>query len=1001
MERRVRRKSIALLSFMLCVLVVFGLVGEIVRKVSAEAEQLRQEYNLGDELYIPDYIIDGKAATEFSLLYPSGLLKEGRSHVLDEAGKYTVKYAAAVSGSVVTAENTFVVQQSMVGFKTKSSTSYYGVHEYAPNTRGLVVEIANGDSLCFNQIVDVGKMTKNDTLFKFFVTPNTIGQEDVSTIVVRMTDIYDESNYIDIQMRNLSAVYGDWADRQTYYAVKAGENPAVAGPSVNMWDGWPTYQSTTGIDPYGAPIGSNVPWQVRFDYENKDVLCPVYCLNDGHGGLPDWRGYPLADLDNPDYFETPWQGFTTGEVYISFYGMSYQAPTMNLLITEVAGIDLTKNVFLDETAPVIQVDLGDNDSVPEGLLNKGYKIFDATAVDSYDGVRKVNTNVYYNYGTRGQVSVYVKDGYFYPQIAGAYTIEYTATDTFGNKGVATVEVQIKDKTSGLDFIINGQKSSALAGEVVRVAESVGVSNAHGKYVVAATASLNGDEYVLTDLSFRPMKSGVYTVCLTVTDYVETVNKTFTLTVSDNNTPVFIEKAVLPKYLFAGDKYVIPELAAYDFSDGTAKKIVSEIYVSQDGGEMSQLNGILEVTATNNVVITYKANGTRGNAEYSYTIPVVAVTTGDVYDIVRNFKVLNGNVAINAGDSALGFETTENSKVRFINAVQAELFSTSFRWSNDTSKKNFGKVNLYLTDSVDENISIKITYYWKGGNAYFTVNDGSAVKISVSTTSIGKDVLSLYYTSETNQVYPSSSQKKNVTHTVNGDLFQGFPSNKVYVDYELVDVTGVSEFFIQSINNQSMCYWDGDFVEPQIFANRAKGDVAKDSLVTIYGGRAYDVLSNYVTLTLTVKDPSGNAVTSVDGIVLNSGCDASRDYVIKVSSFGEYKVEFVATDLSGTRKSLRYVFNVVDTVAPVIGLDTSDVTVSLNKTVTVRNCNISDDVTAKENLVLYVFVMTPSAQIQTVKNNRFEAKEKGTYVVYYYCCDEIGNVTISSYNVIVK
>lgn len=1001
MEREARRKSIMLLSFLLGLTMVFGLIGGIILKVSAEAEPLRQEYDLGDEIYIPDYVIDGVSATEYSLLYPDGLLKDGRSHVLDEAGKYTVKYAATVSGSVVTAENTFTVKQSMVGFQTKSSRAYYGVHEYAPNTRGLVVEIANGDSLRFNQIVDVSKMTEDDTLFKFFVTPNTIGQEDVSTIVVRMTDIYDESNYVDIQMRNLSAVYGDWADRQTYYAVKAGENPAVAGPSVNMWDGWPTYQSTTGVDPYGLTIGSNVPWQVTFDYENRDIWCPVYCLNDGHGGLPDWSGYPLADLDNPDYFDTPWQGFTTGEVYISFYGMSYQAPTMNLLITEVAGIDLTKTVFSDETAPVIQVDLGDNDSVPEGLLYKGYKIFDATAVDSYDGVRKINTNVYYNYGTRGQVSVYAKDGYFYSQTAGIYTIEYTATDTFGNKGVATIEVQIKDETAGLNFVINEQASSALAGEVVRVVESVDVSNTRGKYSVTATARLDGDEYVLSDLSFRPMKSGTYTVCLTVTDYVETVSKTFTITVNDNDTPVFIENAVLPKYLFAGDKYVIPDLTAYDFSDGTAKQIVSEIYVSQDGGETSPLNEVLEVTAKKNVVITYKANGARGNSESSYTVPVVAVTTEDVYDIARNFKVLSGNVTINIGNSALGFETTENSKVGFINAVQAELFSTSFRLSNDTSKKNFEKVNIYLTDSLDEDISIKITYYMKGGNAYFSINDGSSVKISVSSTVIGTDVLSLYYTAETNQVYPSLSQKKSVTHTINGDVFQGFPSNKVYVDYEFAGVTGNSEFFVQSINNQSMCYWDGDFLEPQIFADRANGDMAKDSSVTIYGGRAYDVLSNYVTLILTVKDPSGKVVTSVDGIVLNSGCNPNRDYVIKASSFGEYKVEFVATDLNGSRKTLRYVFNVVDTVAPVVEVDMSDVRVSLNKTVTVRNCNISDDVTAKENLVLYVFVMSPSAQIQTVKDNRFEAKEQGTYVVYYYCYDEIGNITISSYNVIVK
>ena len=1003
MIKRVKRKSLVLLSLLFGVFAVLGgvLFGKMTQKVSAEGEALRSEYELGYELQIPVLNVAGVEASEYSLMYPSGLLKDGRVHFLDEAGKYTIKYAAVIDGAKHTEVQTFVVEKTMVGLELENSDAYYGLHEYAPNTRGLVVKVANGDHLRFNQIVDVSKMTADDTLFKFFVTPNAIGQEDVGTIVVRMTDIYDASNYVDVQMRNVSASYGDWADRQTYYAVQAGENPAVAGPNVNMWDGWPTYQATTGLDPYGLSIGSNVPWQVTFDYANLDIWCPVHCLNDGHDGLPDWTGLPLADLDNPDLFDTPWQGFTTGEVYISFYGISYQAPSMNLLITEVAGIDLTQASFFDVEAPVIEVDLDGNDVAPEGLLNKKYKIFDAVALDSYDGDRKITTNVYYNYNTRGQVSVYAKDGYFYPEMAGTYTIEYTATDTFGNKGVETIEVEIKNEAHGLDFVINEAISSALAGEVVCVANSVSVSNARGKYFVTGTASLDDEEYSLSDLSFRPMKSGTYTVNLTVTDYVETVNKTFTIDINNNDIPVFIEEVVFPQYLFTGDTYDIPSLTAYDFSNGTGKTLVSKVYVSQDDGAMTLLNGLLEVTATEKVIVTYKATGAKGENECSYVIPVIAVSTDEGYDIAKNFRVVSGDAKINVGESAIGFETTENSKIRFANAVQAELFSTAFRWSTENSKKNFGKVNVYLTDSLDEDISIKITYYWKGSNAYFAVNDGVAIKVPSSTSSIETNTLLLNYTAETKQVYPSLTRKTNVTHTLNGDVFNGFPSNKVYVDYELIEVVGNSELFIQSINNQSICYWDGDLVEPQIFAKRANGDVAKDSLVTIYGGRAYDVLSNYVTLSLTVKDPSGNVVNSVDGIALNSSCNPSQDYVIKASAFGEYKVEFVAKDLNGSRKTLRYVFNVVDTIAPILKLDTSNASASLNQTVTVRDCRVSDDVTAKEDLILYVFVMSPSAKLQTVKDNRFEAKEQGTYVVYYYCYDEIGNVTISSYSVVVK
>ena len=338
-------------------------------------------------------------------------------------------------------------------------------------------------------------------------------------------------------------------------------------------------------------------------------------------------------------------------------------------------------------------------------------------------------------------------------------------------------------------------------------------------------------------------------------------------------------------------------------------------------------------------------------------------------------------------------------MRFVNAVQAEQLSTAFRWSNE--KNNFKKVNVYLTDSIDETVSIKVTYYWQGGNAYFAVNDGLAAKVPSSVSSISASTLLLNYKADTMQVYPTLTKKTTVTHTLDGAVFNGFPSNKVYLDYELVEVSAEAELFVQSINNQSICYWDGDFVEPQIFAKRVSGDMAKDSLVTIYGGRAYDVFSNYVTLSLKVSDPSGQAVTSVDGVVLNGKADASLDYVVRVSYFGEYKIEFVAKDLNGNKKTLRYVFNVVDTIAPVVDLDTSDVSAVLNETVAVKEFGVSDDVTAKEKLVVYTFVMSPSEKMQTVQKGAFEAKERGTYVVYYYCYDEIGNVTIASYKVIVK
>ena len=103
----------------------------------------------------------------------------------------------------------------------------------------------------------------------------------------------------------------------------------------------------------------------------------------------------------------------------------------------------TLDYYKDEVAPKISIDEKYN-ALPNGVVGCNYPIPEATANDQISGDCKVDTKVYFNYGTNKQVDVQIKNGKFACSQTGTYTIEFTAKDAVGNKDVVTRNVSIVD-----------------------------------------------------------------------------------------------------------------------------------------------------------------------------------------------------------------------------------------------------------------------------------------------------------------------------------------------------------------------------------------------------------------------------------------------------------------------------------------------------------------------------------------------------------------------------
>ena len=890
-----------------------------------------------------------------------------------------------------------VLLASCIGVLAASSKPVLQVNDVASSALledgTIQVSLAQNDVFTYNEILDLSTATKDVPLLNMQFTPTEIGTADATRVKLRFTDLYDKNNYITISLNSFA---DDWASGHVYITAGAADQPQIG--VENAGDPSNSKPHINDVYGYGAAVdyslaglpksAEDTHLTLYFDYAEK----AIYADRETYTHAKQL----LVDLDEASYFGADlWTGFTTGQVKLSVFASNYQSAACNFTISTINGNSRFSDK--DQSAPIISVNTGyEQNDLPAALVGKPYSIFPATAIDGCDGNVDVASAVYFENQVGSRVEIAVEDGKFTPSEEGVYIVEYTAQDLSGNASAASVRVNAV-VGDGLQVTLQDVISQTDIGVPVQVLSGMDCVGASGDVSCRITAknAVTGDQVEIDPqtYSFVPMSEGDWEVTVTVQDYISTVVKTFTVKVNPTSQPQVYDTVGIPDYFIQGATYQLPVLYGYDFSSGKGVLTAMDVYVTEKGSSETAIsNGQYVPANEGNVTVTYRLTVDGRTCEKSYTATVVKVKTIlDTVSLSKYFVDPTGAATSSAASSKITYTFKKDTKLNFVNFVQVKQMTFAFQTG---TQKAYNKISVYLTDTVTGK-QVKFTFNRTSNGATFCVNDGGAIALTTAFDSL----FTLAFSNDTGMVTPETGIEIKVKNFLDGSEFTGFTDSVARFTVELAEVSGSSQFAVQTLNGQKMSNAVKDSVAPQFIATSLSGTIEKGERLQLKGAFVYDVLDPVATVTLKVTDPDGTAVTDENGILLNGTQDASKDTAFVADKLGTYTIFYTAVD--GKKNTGRHIYTitVTDGEGPVITLLEHTESAKLGQTVTIAGTQVEDNITADCTVVSYVY--DPEGVKIPVSGGTFTASMEGNYTVRYMAIDGDGNYSFASYEIAVQ
>ena len=1001
---------------------------------------IADKYVLGDTVELPndatlEYEGQSYKAT-VTLRDPDGRGYNSDKVVLNVAGQYTIEYKAVMeNGCLIKETQVFDCYDTLYSVNGNSSNISYGVFEnYSHAENGLAVDLFAGETLTINKMLDVSKLSYDGGVFEniisLYVAPYTLYSEDVSQFRFTLTDAYDAENQVTIVLKKFTTTVVE--NEKTYAIhsyVTAGSNAQqqiglerIATGEFDYGDGnlykvhknnfygsAIQFSMTGGFKGVGSYVGKD---EVAFgmNYANAQIYSQTIRSGVTQRGL-------ITDLDDRRLYDELWNGFTTGEVYLSVEAMNYKAPSCRFVITDLVGISqelMQKNSFKDEQAPTIAVQFNNESIVPQAIVGREYPVFKATAQDNYDGEVSVHTAVWANYKKTNAFRLSLANGRFVPEKEMEYSIVYTAKDRAGNISEEVVRVSAVSGLNRISIELGEKTLNGNAGNIVNVAVptlSGGTGNTYVK--IRAINKENADIFYDIDseeLEFLPLYVGKYDIVYTYGDYIEENTTSYEVVIEKGTKPFISDEISLPKYVIKNGVYKFPEVKGYVFGGETTVEKTCSVLVRQDNGTLTSLSAnTVKVTAEETLTVIYQLNDGGNIFKREYDIPVIdtGFAESDKLDLSKYFfsKTMQGIRDNNSVLYTVAGVNGDTAQMEFIKPLLAENFCLD--WTTDVAYSAFDGVRIILTDNDNRDIVVCFTILNQNGKAVLKVNNEDVIyDLEESFFAEKPSTFTLEYNSKTKSVaIPSGAVK--ILNTLNGNIFNGFESNFVNLQIELIGIENSYKenagIRILKVNNQSFTGLKNDIIEPEMTTRTMRGVMLigdKAELLPLY---AADVVDPYVTFTMRVTDPDNQVVTAMDGTVLE-GCDTNCAYTISLEKYGQYTVYYIATDSAGWSVEYSYVLNVGENIAPSITLTDKIETGKVGDKIEIAKVTVTDNL--DENISVVCYLKTPTGVFHNlvwegIEYNAFVAKEAGTYTVYYYAIDSVGNYTIECYNIVVS
>lgn len=1031
MEKTIKL-SIKILIVLCCVFVALGtalLLGgtDAQTGYAFSGVEIKTQYMVEDILEIPDgkFNIDNKDySAEKVVYYPNGDVKKTSVLRFVDTGNYTIEYRVEKDGKLYSKTYETNAVKSLYSVSSGVSSVQYKLDDsqYKTGISGLAVELAKGNTFNFNKVINLNEL-KGEDIISLFVLPKTYGRRDITDIKLYLTDAYNKSNQVVIQMNavnskgvqatsawnvNAGMVFVGLNEYMMYgYRTESNGSAAYEKHSTTYRYGYESAFSFSGSTDVkdckteNCVVGKQF-FTVQIDLESGKV----FAGSNGNAQRYNYGSEMAANLNDRSVFSNGWQGFTTGEVYLSVKCDGYINNSASLMINKIGNEDLTELTDNGVVSPKISVDLGgySENNLPIAKVGTKYKLFDAVMSDYYNTNKVVEPRVFFNYNSPLYREVEVVDGAFVPDRTGKYTIVYKVVDVFGNCTQKCYVVDAKSDFTMSASFNSGYQTVGVAGAKVDVA-TLNVLDASGYVDVSVAALLWNEKTDIDGYKFVPEKSGEYTIKYTVIDYLgQKVELSYQLNVSKYDIPVMFKAGNLPKYFMEDKQYVLPEFDMRDLSvAGSSTSLKSTITVV-DGNGTKTISSDRKYTpkadANGKTSITYSATSESGQTLTlpTFVIPVISVKNDLGIDITKYF-ITEGNVNVDVDSSGVTYSGENDFSFEFIKPVLADTFvlMTSVSVINEYATTS-GIYKIKVVDSIDSDQSIEITIEKRVGVLIIYVNGVRYVsQINYDKTIMSSGMVTVEYKQKT-LYFNDSEIVLPVSTYLDGKEFNGFTSGYVCFTLEGVDIQGPNAIKISQVNNQPVRkIIRNDAVLPEIaLVNDVKRTVELGDIITLSNAFACDVLDNNTSLSLTVKNPDGTLAKSKDGITLNNVVPAA--YNIEVEEYGIYTAEYVAVDGNGCK----YVYTVniasVDLIPPEIIINEDiESTAEEGDEIYVPQATITDNV--KGNYRLQIYICSP-LNVYTLynSNNTYEFNEVGEWKIIYVAYDANENETVKTFTV---
>ena len=1025
-----KRLKTALLfsAFFACIALslAFAYRGDAMAEAVWSDVSIEETYLSGDVLEIPSRTLSVNGTeheASAKLIKPDGTATSAKSVTLTAAGNYSLQYYLTVDGVPYSETIRFSVSERAFAYSNEESSAVYGkgAYENSPETEGVYVKLKEQDTLSFRQIIDIPAVNEDISLVKYFIAPNAAGSADFTKITFTFTDVKDSSNYLQIVAQSSRPDTDD--GKGGCYLLAGGNGQQLKGDQnglIHVNNNYGARSNNGSFFGYkvlgGKPTGGlnleavSDPSVLAINLKFNPVTCEVKADNT-----------LIIDTDSKTYYggatDVKWTGFTSGSVRLTIKCEGYNDASANFVITGVKDIDLSSEGYTDTVPPEITINTEyDSENMPYARAgeNEYYKIPSASAYDLATGECKVNVAVYKYYGTESETRVNVKDGAFNTREAADYAIVYTAADAFGNYAEEKVlYVVAREDLPEMIFNVNGLEDSYEAGNKVAIPYP-DVTGGSGNKTVTVRVYLEDTEFAFDESDdawfFYPEKVGKWIAEYSATDYTGHVEKyTREISVTTASAPLFRETAALPPIFVAGLGNKLPELIAYDYTSENAKSVVADVKVTDKNGTKTYKAGDIFVPEVENdgdtIEVTYYYDNGSSSAEQKFTVPAILAYEEGNLSVANYFRA--------TGESSFGKVVTDKGirftspagehSWTFANALVANGFNLTFGGVKDGGA--FDAMTITLTDSVNGNERLVITIE-RSRYGLLSLRCGE-ISDSVSATQIegenGEAIQSLAVELNKSRLLVNG-YAYDVKSFADGSSFGGFSSGMVYLSFSVTGAEENSVYYVCTVNSYSITRARQDRSAPNISVSGDYGGFyKKGDNYTVCSAISADVLAPTVDFKLNVRDSEGNFVTSADGILLKD-VDPAAEYVISLQKYGVYTVTYTSAENGSPRQNVNefsYEINVIDDEAPVFEINGAPAKrAKKGGTITLPEYKVTDNVTAEENIVVYIIVRNPNGRTIFVTDGSFKVDYSGEYEISYYFADEAGNTSSVTFKITV-